>query len=62
MALDDIVFSDGDVQNFEMYMNRGNTGTVSDVSTEADSNAGILVNELPQIVDTTATVAYTWVG
>lgn len=63
MALDDIVFPDGDPQNMVLTMNRGNGGVVSDVLTEGDSNPGMPVNELPVITATpSATVAYTWVS
>ncbi|TXG77097.1 hypothetical protein E6Q11_03390 [Candidatus Dojkabacteria bacterium] len=60
MALEDIVFPDGDPQNFIQTMNRGNAGTVSDYLTESDSNSGMLLNELPS--NTSATSAFTWVA
>ena len=61
MALTDILFPDGDPQNFIMTMNRGNTGTINDIETESGSNPGILLAEWSQI-NTTATTAYTWVS
>jgi len=59
MALEDIVFPDGDPQNFIMTMNRGNTGIVSDILTEDSSNPGMLMEEWTLTV---ATTAFTWVS
>lgn len=60
MALTDILFPDGDSQNFIQTMSRGNIGTINDYLTEADSNSGILVGEWTST--TTETTAYTWVS
>jgi len=60
MPLDDIVFPDGDPQNFIITLNRGNGGVISDFLTEPDSNAGMLHIDLP--ANESATVAFTWVG
>lgn len=62
MALSDIVFPDGDPQNFIMTMDRGNTGVISDILTENESNPGMLMEEWTTSSGTTATTAYTWVS
>lgn len=61
MALEDILFPDGDPQNFIQTMNRGNIGTVSDILTETDSNPGMLLAEWTSTT-TTETTAFTWVS
>ena len=48
MALEDIVYSEGDKQDFIVEENRGNVGAVEDVLTEGGSNSGMLVNEIPE--------------
>lgn len=40
MALEAIVFQDGDTQNLVVQTNRGNTGTLEGVVTEPNSNSG----------------------
>lgn len=60
MALEDIVFPDGDPQNFIITLERGNIGTISDYLTEGDSNSGMLLEEWT--TTTNATTAYTWVS
>ena len=62
MALTDILFPDGDPQNFIMTMNRGNTGVISDILTEGGSNPGMLMEEWTTSSGNTATTAYTWVS
>ncbi len=61
MALEDIVFPDGDPQNFIQTMNRGNVGTISDITTETNSNSGILLAEWTSAT-TAETTAFTWVS
>lgn len=48
MALEDIVYNEGDKQNFIVEENRGDIGTIEDNLTESGSNSGILCNELPE--------------
>jgi len=62
MALEDILFPDGDPQNIILTLNRGNIGLVDDVVTEGNSNSGMLLNEVPEIIDTSSNAAFTWVG
>jgi hypothetical protein len=45
MALEAIVFQDGDSQNLVVQTNRGNTGTLEGVVTEPLSNSGAEVTE-----------------
>lgn len=61
MALDDIIFPDGDPQNFIQTMNRGNVGSIIDYLTESGSNPGILVGEWTATT-TVETTAFTWVS
>jgi len=61
MALTDILFPDGDSQNFIQTMNRGNTGSINDYLTESNSNSGILVGEWTSATSN-ETTAYTWVS
>lgn len=61
MALEDIVFPDGDPQNFIITLNRGNVGVVSDILTEGNSNAGMLM-EAWTSTTTAETTAFTWVS
>jgi len=62
MALTDILFPDGDAQNFIQTVNRGNSGVVSDFLTEGGSNSGMLLAEVPGVVDNSSSVAFTWVS
>lgn len=48
MALEDIVYSEGDIQNFIVEEARGDIGTVEAIMTEPDSNSGIPCNEIPE--------------
>lgn len=48
MALQDVVFSQGDNQNFIVEQNRGNVGTITDVLSEGGSNPGMQCVELPE--------------
>lgn len=61
MALTDILFPDGDPQNFIQTMNRGNIGTITDFLTENGNNSGILQEQWTSTANT-ATTAYTWVS
>lgn len=45
MALEAIVFQDGDAQNLVVQTNRGNTGTLQGVVSEPQSNSGAQVTQ-----------------
>ena len=47
MALEAIVFQDGDTQNLVVQTNRGNVGILVDVLSEGGSSSGIDVVEIP---------------
>ena len=47
--LDDIVFTDGDIQNFIVEIVAGTLNPPLDILTESNSNTGIICNELPAI-------------
>ena len=46
MALDDIVFCEGEIVNFIVELPAGTLGTPSDILTEGGNAAGILCNEV----------------
>lgn len=48
MALQDVLFSQGDNQNFIVEQNRGNVGTITDVLSGGGSNSGMQCVELPE--------------
>lgn len=48
MALQDVVFNEGDNQNFIVEQDRGNVGTITDVLSEGGSNTGMQCVELPE--------------
>ena len=50
MVLDDICYDLGDT--FLLELNRGNIGTVIDITTESNTSTGILCVELPLITGT----------
>lgn len=49
MALGDIVFNEGDPQNFILEMMRGNVGTINDALTGYSTAAETLLSEIPKI-------------
>jgi len=62
MALTDIVFTTGEPIGFTVTINRGDIGTVSEVMTETNSSAGVLLNVIPQVTGGAGEVAYTFVN
>jgi hypothetical protein len=48
MALDNIVFQDGDIQNFMLTTAQTMTGAVGNIVTESNSNAGMMEINIPK--------------
>lgn len=48
MALEDIVYSEGDNQNFIVEASRGDVGVLEGILSEGGSNSGIPCNEIPE--------------